>query len=509
MDRDATPDVETGGTQPTATSLSANRDHGCLPDWQVAELPQPLSFSPRNVIRTIGPGAILLAGSIGGGEWIVGPMVAVKYGPGILWIATVGILLQMMFNLEGIRYTLYTGEPILTGILRLSPGPKLWAPFFIAIGVVQLAVPALALGCANVIFSAFANKLPDASGADATQLLWIAYGIVAVTVVVLLSGKSIERVLERMSWVMIVLIFSFLIVANCLFVPGTQWIATLVGFLKPSALPENYDVMLLALLAATAGSGGLGNLAIANWVRDKGFGMGAHAGGFGGVLASDQQELQATGFVFPVTDDNLRRWKVWWKYVLIDQSGLWAIGCAVGMFLNVNIAIALIPGDSELTGYGAGAFQAEFMAKTLWNGFWFLCLLNGFWVLLSTQIGNTDVLVRTTADICWASWPRLRQRKSSRLYAAILLAVVTWGVVALAIGENALSLFKVLGAVASPILAIAAFQILRVNTRFLPRELQPPLWRKVGLLGCGLFYGIVSAMLASQVLSDLFPSQPT
>jgi len=195
--------------------------------------------------------------------------------------------------------------------------------------------------------------------------------------------------------------------------------------------------------------------------------------------------------------------------VLIDQSGLWAIGCAVGMFLNVNIAIALIPGDSELTGYGAGAFQAEFMAKTLWNGFWFLCLLNGFWVLLSTQIGNTDVLVRTTADICWASWPRLRQRKSSRLYAAILLAVVTWGVVALAIGENALSLFKVLGAVASPILAIAAFQILRVNTRFLPRELQPPLWRKVGLLGCGLFYGIVSAMLASQVLSDLFPSQPT
>ena len=499
MDRDGA----TSGAKPTVSSEISLRDHGCLPDWQAAELPEPLPFSARNVIRTIGPGAILLAGSIGGGEWIVGPMVAVKYGPGILWIATVGILLQMMFNLEAIRYTLYTGEPILTGILRLSPGPKLWAPFFITIGVVQLAVPALALGCANVIFSAFANELPDPSGSDGTMLLWIAYAIVAVTVIVLLSGRSIERVLERMSWAMIVLIFSFLIVANCLFVSGDQWLETLWGFLTPATLPENYDLMLLALLAATAGSGGLGNLAIANWVRDKGFGMGAHAGGFGGVLASDQQELQATGFVFPMTDLNLRRWKVWWKYTLVDQSGLWAIGCAVGMFLNVNIAIALIPGDSELTGYGAGAFQAKFMAETLWNGFWFLCLLNGFWVLLSTQIGNTDVLVRTTADICWASWPRLRARKASRLYAAILLAVVTWGVVALAIGENALSLFKVLGAVASPILAIAAFQILRVNTRFLPPELQPPLWRKLGLLGCGLFYGIVSAMLAWKVISDL------
>jgi hypothetical protein len=492
--------------QPESAPVPAdhpNIDHGCLPNWQSADLPAPLPFSPKNVVKTIGPGAILLAGSIGGGEWIVGPMVAVKYGEGILWIATVGIFLQMMFNLEAIRYTLYTGEPILTGILRLSPGPKLWAPFYIFVGVVQLAVPALALGCANVIFSAFANKVPDAGGGDSMTLLWIAYGILAITVVILVSGKSIERVLERMSWAMIVLIFGFLILANILFVPGTQWLATLQGFFVPSVLPENHDIMLLALFAATAGSGGLGNLAVANWVRDKGMGMGAHSGGFGGVLASDHMELQATGFVFPVTDENLRRWKDWWKYTLVDQSGVWALGCAVGMYLNVNIAIELIPGTADLNGYAAGTFQAEHMAKTLWNGFWFLCLLNGFWVLLSTQIGNTDVLVRTTSDIAWASWPSVRKHKSSKVYAATLLAVITWGVVALAIGENAISLFKVLGAMASPILAIAAIQILRVNTRFLPKELQPPMWRKIGLVACGVFYGFVAVMLGYDLISKL------
>ena len=475
-------------------------DHGCLPQWKSADLPQPLPFSLRNVIRTIGPGAILLAGSIGGGEWIVGPMVAVQYGSSILWIATVGITLQMLFNLEGIRYTLYTGEPVLTGILRLSPGPKLWAPFYILVSVVQLAVPALALGCANVIFSAFASRIPDAGGGDATALLWIAYVILAVTVVVLLSGRSIERTLERISWVMIILIFTFLIVANVVFVPFSQWVATVSGFLIPSALPENYDIMLLALFAATAGSGGLGNLAIANYVRDKGFGMGAHSGGFGGLLAQNHQELESTGFTFPVTEDNLSRWRVWWKYTLVDQCGLWAAGCALGMFLNVNIAIQLIPGDAELSGYAAGAFQAEYMAKALWSGFWFLCLLNGFWVLLSTQIGNTDTLVRTTADIAWASWPRIRKKKASRLYASILMAVITWGVVALAIGENAISLFKILGAMASPILAIAAIQILRVNTRFLPPDIRPPLWRRIGLVMCGLFYGLVSLMLGYDLI---------
>ena len=171
------------------------------------------------------------------------------------------------------------------------------------------------------------------------------------------------------------------------------------------------------------------------------------------------------------------------------------------MFLNVNLALQLIPGDAELSGYAAGAFQAKFMAQSIWNGFWFLCLMNGLWVLLSTQIGNTDVLVRTMADICWASSPKLRQICGpNKLYASILLAVITWGVVALAIGENAISLFKVLGAVASPILAIAAIQILRVNCRFLPAPLRPPVWRRLSLLMCGFFYSTVAVLLTC----DLF-----
>lgn len=51
---------------------------GRLPDWEQDELPEPLPFSLRNTFRTIGPGAILLAGSIGGGEWLVRPAAAVE-----------------------------------------------------------------------------------------------------------------------------------------------------------------------------------------------------------------------------------------------------------------------------------------------------------------------------------------------------------------------------------------------------------------------------------------------
>src|SRR5215211_632799 len=140
----------------------AARDHGRLPYWESGDLPEPLPLTGRNILRTIGPGAILLAGSIGGGEWIVGPLMAVKYGTAILWVATLAIFLQMVFNLEAVRYTLYTGEPILTGIMRLNPGSRLWGWVYILAGVAQLATPALALGCANVLFAAAAGREPTA-----------------------------------------------------------------------------------------------------------------------------------------------------------------------------------------------------------------------------------------------------------------------------------------------------------------------------------------------------------
>src|SRR5262245_42002968 len=99
---------------------------GTLPPWQQAELPEPLPFSLRNSFHVIGPGAIMLAASIGGGEGLVGPATVIKHGPSVLWIATVAIVLQLFFNLEAIRYTLYTGEPAISGIMRLKPGCRVW-----------------------------------------------------------------------------------------------------------------------------------------------------------------------------------------------------------------------------------------------------------------------------------------------------------------------------------------------------------------------------------------------
>ena len=97
-----------------------------MPRWNTGELIEAPKFTSRNWFALLGPGLIMGGSAIGGGEWLLGPKVTGVYGAGLLWLATLSILGQVLYNIEISRYTLYTGEPIFTGKFRLMPGPKFW-----------------------------------------------------------------------------------------------------------------------------------------------------------------------------------------------------------------------------------------------------------------------------------------------------------------------------------------------------------------------------------------------
>ena len=100
---------------------------GSLPAWEVANLPPP--YNLKKALHVTGAGAIILGISIGSGEWLIGPAVTAQFTAALLWVATVSILLQSVFNEEVSRYTLYTGEPIMSGFMRMKPGPVFWGWF--------------------------------------------------------------------------------------------------------------------------------------------------------------------------------------------------------------------------------------------------------------------------------------------------------------------------------------------------------------------------------------------
>lgn len=463
---------------------------GQLPAWEVGELPSPPPFSFSNLFKVIGPGAILLATSIGGGEWLVGPAAGVKYGTGLMWVATVAILLQTVFNLEAIRYTLYTGEPIYSGFLRLKPGPRFWAVAYCVVAVIQLGWPALALSTAGTLFSVSAGRLPGTAAADTSIMQWIASGIIVVTAIILMFGGTIERMLEYVSWFMLAYIFLFLVGVNLFFVPAARWLETIQGFILVRGFDADLDWTLMGALAATAGSGGIGNLTITNWIRDKGFGMGSRVGAIASAFGSEEIRLSHIGTVFTITSDNIRRWREWWRYVQVDQVWLWGLFCFIGMFLTVNLATSVIPAGTDIQGLATGAYQAEYMSRRLWSGFWYLTLMNGFWILYSTHLGNTDLMIRTVTDLLWVGSARVRQWRGGRaniIYYGLLALFSAWGFVAVRMA-GPFKLFTIAGNVAGFVLAASGVLILIVNRKFLPRALRPPLWRELALIGCVLFY---------------------
>jgi hypothetical protein len=473
--------------------------HGARQNWEVAELPAPPPFGLRNLLKVIGPGAIMAATSIGGGEWLVGPAAAVKYSTDIFLIASAAIVLQVLFNLEGIRYTLYTGEPIYGGIMRLAPGPRFWAAFYSVLGFFQLGWPALAGSAAATLFGAWMGRMPGAP--DQPVQAMIAVGLILAVVLILSFGGTIERMLEYFAWTMLAVVFTFLVVVNVAFVPWSHWMTTLAGFGRLSGLPHPIDWALIGALAATAGSGGLGNLTVTNWIRDKGFGMGAHVGAIPSAVGGHEIPLSHVGKVFEARGENLARWKEWLRYVHADQIWVWGLFCFFGMFLNVNLATAIVPRGTDLQGLAAGAYQAEYLRR-IWPGFWFLTLFNGFWILFKTQLGNTDILVRTITDVAWMADPAVRRRGGIRVLYYGILVVFSIGAIFAVRLASPFQLFKVLANMAGVVLAIAGVQIVLVNRRFLPRALRPAPWREAGVLLCSAFYTFF-AVYAALDLFDL------
>jgi hypothetical protein len=340
--------------------------------------------------------------------------------------------------------------------------------------------------------------LPDRRlGKTVDLCLHVTYGVMGLAFAILLFGGTVERMLEYASWAMVTYIFAFLVFVNIAFVPWLHTAETLTGFVEFGTIPANMDWQLLASLAATAGSGGIGNLTISNWIRDKGWGMGGCVGAIPSAFGGKKIELSHTGKVFPVTASNLQRWRTWWTYVAVDQVWLWGFGCFLGMFLNVNLASAIIPAEVDLRGPAAGAFQAEYMAKHLWTGLWYLGLLNGFWILFSTHLGNTDILVRTITDVLWVASSRVRSTPRlhvGRIYFGLLCVFSLWGAVIVNFG-TAMTQFQVLAAIAGLVLVPASLQILRINTTLLPPELRPSWWRRVALVLCAGFYALVCLLV--------------
>ena len=266
--------------------------------------PRPPAPTGLQWVKVVGPGVIVLGLSLGGGEFLLGPTAFVRYGLSLLWITLVAVFFQTIFNTELMRYTLATGEPVVYRVhaheaRRARSGRGCTSAMYL----LQVGWPYSAGLSAGAIFFLATRRI--ATPADATTIYQLGVGTFLLCILLLMLGRRIERTLELLNWVMVVCILGGFLALGLYFVPGSTWAAAAVGFFgfdlprrTFSFMPGNADFLLLAALAGYSGAGGMVNIALSSWARDKGYGMGQRAGYIPAAVGGHKVNLAHTGFIF-------------------------------------------------------------------------------------------------------------------------------------------------------------------------------------------------------------------
>jgi hypothetical protein len=231
-----------------------------------------------------------------------------------------------------------------------------------------------------------------------------------------------------------------------------------------------------------------------NWMRDKGFAMGATVG-YIPAAGGEHVALSPQGNVFVVDRQSLARWNTWFRYLNVDQWAIFAVGSVAGMLLVTLMSLEFVPRGTEVSGWAVANLQATALADRHGRIFWYLTLLTGFWVLFKTQLGNSDGLVRSLTDMLWCGNHHVRRScggEVRKVYYSILAIFVVWGCIALNLAQP-LTLVVIGANVAGLNFVVVSLHTLVLNRRFLPTELRPPLWREVMVVLCALFFGAFSA----------------
>jgi len=477
-----------------------------LDPWNRAELPAPPMPKGLGWMGVVGPGVIVLGMSIGSGEFLLGPAAFVNYGFALLWITTVAVFLQTMFNFEVMRYTLATGEPAITGFMRTRPSSSFWGWFYVVMYFLQMGWPAWAGNAAAAIFLLSTKRLPGP--ADSNVVYMIGAGTFVVCVLVLLVGRRIERTLELLNWVLILVILSAFLVLALMYADSATWVAAGAGFVgydttagRFSFLPAGADYFLLGALAAYSGCGGMGNITLTNWARDKGYGMSQITGYIPALVGGQKVHLAHTGSTFTPNEESIGRWRGWWRIIKADQWAVFFVGAMLGMVLPALLYVAFLPRGSEIRGMGIGAALAHAMVGRTGALAAGAVAFMGAWILLKTQLDIIEGMTRAITDIIWTSNKRARAWRGGdvrAVYYSVLGVTVVWGLIALRLVQP-IVLLQLGANMAGIVFIIASIHILYVNTTLLPKELRPSLGRRACLVAMALFYGFFVVLWLSSM----------
>jgi hypothetical protein len=466
--------------------LAAEVPDKYLPGVPYRDLPEPAAFR-----KIAGPSVVLLAVSIGSGEFVLWPFISSRVGVALLWIAMIGILTQYFINMEIERYTLATGETAVTGFTRLWGH---WAWLFILFTAIPWVWPGWATGASTTAGFVFGWE-------TGTVNLVTVLGLIAIGISLTVS-PVVYNVVERFQMVMVGLIFVFLIIALFIATNGSDWTAVAADAGLPEMVggPVGDPAITVAVLLgalAFAGAGGSVNLAQSNWIRDKGMGMGAYAPRIESPITGHPEAVASIGAIFPSDEENLRRWRGWWRVANQEQFWFFFVLGLVSIVILAVLTAATVFGLDVGEGFDFIRAEGEVLGDRIAPWFQTFFYLTGTVVLFSTNLGVLDHVGRVIADILKINWLRDSERwTESNLYFTIVWAEIIIGSIILLFAiDQPLVLLVIASSLNGIVMFIYSILLIQLNRKALPEAIKIRGVRLGAMAWSVLFFGYFTVFL--------------
>lgn len=445
--------------------------------------------------KVIGVGLVALGLAIGTGELILWPHLVTTHGPGILWGALFGLTLQAFINLEVARHTLATGESFFTSSARLF---KWFAPLWLVMAVLLYIWPgwASALG---TILQALVGFGDPVVWSWATLLL-----VLAMTFI----GKQAYRTLERSLMVIVPLFFLLLLFVSFNNLTVENISAGVAGLLNVGWIPDGIDESVFFSAIVFAGTGGMLNLCVSLWYRDKQAGMAAYSSPIKNPLTSQDQVQEVSGHTFTATGQNLVHWKKWLTYVRTEQIVIfWLLGLVTLFLLSMNAYAVLTPRGLVPEGTDIATAQAAVFGETwgvvgvkIFLLMAFLMLFSVMWTIISafTRIISDILFVNSRTGPLQPLFNKFKNVGQSKLYYSliVLLVIVQAALVPFNQPLTYLVLTSVLGGM---VMAVYVPALLFLNNRRLLKPLRPSFLSNLVLGVAALAYTALSIVVLAKV----------
>jgi hypothetical protein len=361
--------------------------------------------------------------------------------------------------------------------------------------------PGIAASAAKLITTAIGVEYSGLAGIILLLFLGIIYSL----------GRVVYKTQEKVQKAIILIGIPFILAITVFFAKETHWVSLFRGLVGqgegfsflPAAIP--FATFLGAL--AYAGAGGTLNLAQSLYVKEKGYGMSKYAGHITNILSGKKEEIALEGNSFEPNQENLSRFRLWWKRINLEHAVVFWITGAFTMLLLSLLAYSTVYKDPGVeTSINFVIREGSVIAQRTLPALGTFFLLMASLMLFGTQFSVYGSNSRISAEnLVIANPEKFKIEKLSKFFYIFLWLQLVAGMTIFALGFTEPLALVVTGAVFNAIsMFIYSGLVLWLNLTRLDKSVRPSFLRIVAVSTAFLFYGGFSIFTILLNLKKIF-----